>query len=167
MLAVCTAAIATPLTISFPVLLHLPLFPSHPLLIPALHQYIEMSNYTAMLPTLTPISQSKSTSLYLLPDSRYLRVTEFPSESALMTQMAREDFSKQQTGLSIVETLEIIKDPENKLRLYVVTPYYPTLENDYRERQRNGRLYDEQTLWGYLREVVEGLAHLQQKVVTK
>lgn len=120
-----------------------------------------------MLPTLTPISQSKSTSLYLLPDSRYLRVTEFPSESALMTQMAREDFSKQQTGLSIVETLEIIKDPENKLRLYVVTPYYPTLENDYSERQRNGRLYDEQTLLGYLREVVEGLAHLQQKVVTK
>jgi hypothetical protein len=70
-----------------------------------------------------------------------------------------------------VESLEITKkNDEDHWYLYVLTPYMTTLEDDFQKRKREeliGNHYSEETLKGYLKELVAAFAHLQTKVAAK
>jgi hypothetical protein len=95
----------------------------------------------------------------------------FPTKAKLEHQHDREVLSFSHSHRNIVESLEITKEnDEDQWYLYVLTPYMTTLEDDFQKRKREeliGNHYSEDTLWGYLKELVAAFAHLQTKVAAK
>ena len=132
-----------------------------------------MSDYTSQLRDRKPnILPDPNTQIYYWPDTAqpqfYIRRMIFPTQAELEHQHGREVLSFSHSHRNIVESLEITKEnDEDHWYLYVLTPYMPTLEDDFQRRKREDLIrnhYPEETLWGYLKELVAAFAYLQTKV---
>lgn len=94
-----------------------------------------------------------------------LRRQTFHSQSAAEQQRHKESLAFAHSHRNIVESLQVTVEAEGKAwHVYVPAPYMSPLEEDVQRRNRDGELYSEQQLKGYLQELVAALAYLQSKV---